>query len=193
MTDIEKIKEDLKKMLKPSRYKHSIEVSKKALELGKIYNIDLNKCYTAAILHDCAKGNEIYYKNIYNEDYKELIVKKDLKEFENPFLQHCILGYIVAKNKYKVSDKEILNAILFHTTGRINMTELEKIIYISDKVEDSRLYPEVEKIRKESFFNINNAIILSINNNIEYLIEKKQMISVKSIELRNSLLGGISE
>lgn len=193
MVNIDNIKEDLKIKLKPSRYKHTIRVVNKAVELGDIFKIDREKCYLAALLHDCAKGNEEFYKEKYELEYFKLIDEKKLKEYDNKFLQHCLLGYIVAKNLYEIRDKEILDAILFHTTGREDMTDLEKIVYLADKTEDGRDYPEVEIIRKESFLNLNNAIIISINNNIKYLIDKNQIISINSIKLRNGLLGGISE
>ena len=72
------------------------------------------------------------------------------------------------------------------------MSILEKIIYLADKTEIGRNYPEVENIRKISLTSLNNAIIVSINNNIKYLIDRNQEISVNSILLRNKLIGGIS-
>lgn len=72
------------------------------------------------------------------------------------------------------------------------MTEIEKVIYLADKTENGRDYPSVDKIREKSLINLNDAIILSINNNIKYLIENNQIISINTIKLRNELIGGIS-
>lgn len=60
--------------------------------------------------------------------------KIEITEFErnNPFLIHAKLGAFLAKDKYKVEDPEILSAITWHTTGKEDMTLLEKIIYIAD-------------------------------------------------------------
>lgn len=193
MIDYNIIDEDLKYMLKPSRYEHILRVVEKAVELGDIYRANIDKCKLAALLHDCAKGNEKHYKEKYSDIYNRLIEKKQYKEFSNPFLQHCLLGRIVAREKYEVEDEDILNAILYHTTGRVNMTIYEKIIYLADKTEDGRDYPEVDDIRKASIIDLNSAIIISINNNIKYLIDRNQEISVNSILLRNQLIGGISE
>lgn len=192
MFSFEEIKEDLKNNLKQSRYEHTLRVVKKSEEIASHFEIDIYKCKLAALLHDCAKGKEEYYKNKYILEYSNLIEKKEFEEFKNPFLEHCLIGYLVAKNHYKIEDKEVLNAILWHTTGRPGMTEIEKIIYLADKTEDGRDYPSVDKIREKSLIDLNDAIILSINNNIKYLIEKNQIISVNTIKLRNELLGGIS-
>ena len=193
MIEYNLISEDLKYMLKTSRYEHTLRVVKKAVELGSIYEVNVEKCRIAALLHDCAKGNEKHYKEKYLNIYNNLIKEEQYSEFTNPFLQHCLLGRIVAEEKYKVDDEDILNAILYHTTGRLNMTMYEKIIYLADKTEDGRDYPEVENIRKTSIMDLNSAIIISINNNIKYLIDRNQEISLNSILLRNQLIGGISE
>ena len=190
MYKFEDIKIDLQKNLKPSRYEHILRVIDKAVNLAEVYDIDKEKIKTAALLHDCAKGNEAYYKKVYNDDYNLFISKKEYKEFKNPFLEHCLLGAIVSINKYKITDKEIINSIIYHTTGRVGMSDFEKIIYLADKTESGRNYPNVEKIRKMSLIDLNNAIILSVNNTIGYLIDENQEISLKTIKLRNNLIGG---
>lgn len=192
MYNLEFILQELKSDLKESRYIHTLNVAKKAEELANIYDIDNIKATIAALLHDCAKGNEDLYIKEYLEIYDFLINKDEYKEFNNVFLRHCLIGRIVAEEKYGVVDEDILNSILYHTTGRVEMSILEKIIYLADKTEIGRNYPEVENIRKISLTSLNNAIIVSINNNIKYLIDRNQEISVNSILLRNKLIGGIS-
>ncbi|QQK07162.1 bis(5'-nucleosyl)-tetraphosphatase (symmetrical) YqeK [Miniphocaeibacter halophilus] len=192
MFSFEEIKENLKRDLKKSRYEHTLRVVNKAEEIAGKYKLDINKCKLAALLHDCGKGKEEHYKNKYISEYNKLIKKDEYVEFKNPFLEHCIIGYLVAKNHYKVEDNDVLNAILWHTTGRLGMTEIEKVIYLADKTENGRDYPSVDKIREKSLINLNDAIILSINNNIKYLIENNQIISINTIKLRNELIGGIS-
>ncbi len=193
MIDYNLIVKDLKENLKPSRYEHVLRVVKKAVELGEIYAVNIEKCRVAALLHDCAKGNEEKYKEEYFTFYNDLIKKEEYKEFLNPFLEHCLLGRIIAGEKYKVDDEDVLNSILYHTTGRVDMSIYEKIIYLADKTEMGRDYPEVDKIRKTSIKDLNSAIIISINNTIKYLIDKDQEISINSILLRNQLIGGIGE
>ena len=129
----------------------------------------------------------------YKKEFNALLSQSENRQYENPYLKHCLLGMIVAKEKYKVSDKEILNAIKEHTTGSLNMTDLAKVLYLADKTEDNRDYDGVEAIRKVSITDMDKAIVLSLNNTIKYLIEKNRTIAPESIELRNFLLGGIGE
>ena len=193
MISKDEIIKDLKVMLSKSRFEHSISVSKKAVEIGKYFGLDEETCELAGILHDCAKGNEKYYEEKYHDEFKALISQSENRQYENPYLKHCLLGMIVAKEKYKISDMEILNAIKEHTTGSLHMTELAKVLYLADKTEDNRDYDGVDEIRKVSMKNMDQAIVLSLNNTIKYLIEKNRTIAPESIELRNFLLGGIGE
>lgn len=193
MISKDEIIKDLKVMLSKSRFEHTLSVAKKAIELGKQYGLDEKSCEMAGILHDCAKGNEKYYEEKYHDEFKALISQSENRQYENPYLKHCLLGMIVAKEKYKVSDSEVLNAIKEHTTGSLNMTELAKVLYLADKTEDNRDYDGVDEIRKVSMKNMDQAIVLSLSNTIKYLIEKNRTIAPESIELRNFLLGGIGE
>lgn len=195
MIEISEIKKDLAKMLekgKHDRYDHLLRTVKKAEELSIIHNVDTDKCKLAALVHDCAKGNEKYYENSYKDEFLKLINKQELKEFAKGPLEHCVLGYIVAKEKYKIMDMDVLNAVLYHTTGRENMTDIEKVVFLADKTELKRDYPGVDEIRKQGNINLNNAIILCINNTVEFLISKNKKISINSILTRNSLIGGSS-
>lgn len=193
MISKDEIIKDLKEMLSKSRFEHTISVSKKAVEIGNKFSIDEETCEMAGLLHDCAKGNEKYYEEKYKEEYNELLSREENRQYENPFLKHCLLGMIVAKEKYKVTDSEVLNAIKEHTTGSLHMTKLAKVLYLADKTEDNRDYDGVDEIRKVSLINMDKAIVLSLNNTIKYLIEKNRTIAPESIELRNFLLGGIGE
>ncbi|CDI50238.1 metal dependent phosphohydrolase [Clostridium tetani 12124569] len=87
-----------------------------------------------------------------------------------------------------IKDQDILNAIRYHTTGRENMTMLEKIIYLSDYIEPGRKYPGVEKVRELAFQDIDKALINSFNITIKYVIEKDQVLHLDTIKGRNFLL-----
>ncbi|MDO5017850.1 MAG: bis(5'-nucleosyl)-tetraphosphatase (symmetrical) YqeK [Lagierella massiliensis] len=193
MIDKAEIIKDLKHNLSKSRYEHSVSVSKKAMEIGSRYGLDNEKLEIAGILHDCAKGQEEKYEKKYSKEFKELLKDKKNSQYTNPFLKHCLLGMIVAREKYKVKDENILNSIKEHTTGSLNMSKLSKVIYLADKTEDYRDYDGVDDIRKLSLIDMDKAIVLSLNNTINYLIENDRQIAPESIELRNFLLGGIGE
>ena len=79
--------------------------------------------------------------------------------------------------KYKVDNERVINAILYHTTGRPNMTMLDKIIYLSDYIEPGRkMIPGLTEVRKEAFTDIDHAVSLCAKNTLEYLKWQKRPI-----------------
>ncbi|MFM1536098.1 bis(5'-nucleosyl)-tetraphosphatase (symmetrical) YqeK, partial [Helcococcus ovis] len=189
--DFENIKNKLKKMLKLSRYEHVLRVNETALKLNRDLglNIDEGKIQYSCLLHDCAKNNEEYYFEMYKEKYN--LIKKEI--FRLPLLAHTILGPIVAKEEYGIEDKEILDAIRWHTTGKENMTPLEKLVFIADYIEPGRSFETVDEVRKKVYENFDLGILLSLNNQIKYLISINAIIDLNTIEARNYLQRSINE
>ncbi len=136
---------------------HSIAVAEMASNLAKKYEIDENQAYLAGILHDCVK-----YIGI--EKIKELIKENNIEVFEHemqaPKTLHAPVGAYIAKYRFGVKDKQILDAIRFHTIGRCDMTLLEKIIFISDKIEPvtreaefrTKIEPQLKKSLDHAIF-----------------------------------------
>lgn len=186
---IENLKEDLKQTLSEKRYIHSIGVMEMAMELAKIYNVDVESAQIAGLLHDNAK-------EMTDEEMLQYVKKNNIKVSETEKnsikLLHGKIGADIAKKKYGVSE-EIANAIEYHTTTNPNMDTLAKIVYVSDKIELNRKTEkydvEVErKIAKES---LDKAMLLIINDVTKYLIDQNKLIAIESIETRNKLLMSI--
>jgi predicted HD superfamily hydrolase involved in NAD metabolism len=179
------IEAQLKKELSAKRYCHTIGVVESALSLAKRYRCNLDQASTAALLHDCAK----------NFSSKELIdyadknkIKTDRITLIEPQLLHGPVGAIVAKTTYNIEEKEILNAIRYHTTGRKNMSKLEKIIYLADFIEPGRVYPGVDELRKLAFVDLDRAVIKALTNTICYVASLNGLIHERTIKARNDLL-----
>ena len=125
---IEKI---LKEMLPERRLKHSLNVAKCAVKLSGIYKYDKEKAEIAGLVHDCAK----FFTDEQVEDcVKKFNIELDPLEVNNIALSHSVIGSYVAKEVFNIDDEEIVNAIKYHTTGRENMSLLEKIIYTTDLI-----------------------------------------------------------
>ena len=179
MFEINKYKDQLIDSIGQKRFDHSVRVVETALNLNKDYNEDEIKM--AALLHDCAKNNEEEYWQIFKDNI-------DPKKLEYKQVLHSFLGAEVAKKVYNISNENVLNAIRFHTTGRENMTYLDKIVYISDAIEPKRDYPGVDKLRKLASKDLDEAILFSLNHNIEFLINKNALIHPLTIDARNYLI-----
>ena len=131
----EEILKWLKEHLSEERYIHTLGVEECAKELARMYGINPDKAAFAGLLHDCAKCMS-------NEKRLSICEKHNISvnkiERKNPFLLHAKVGSYIAMQKFHVHDSDTVNAILNHTTGRPDMSLLEKIIYVADYIEPGR-------------------------------------------------------
>ncbi len=130
------ISEFLIKSLPISRLIHTAGVMSLAERYAKRLKVDVKKARLAAMLHDVAKYFSI-------EDYPEFQIDESVPKQ----VVHQFLGEYVARNILGVDDKEVLSAVKYHTTGRKNMSVLEKIVFLADLLEEGRTYGEVEELR----------------------------------------------
>ena len=112
------------------RFDHSVNVAAEAVELAKLYGEDEEKAYTAGILHDITK-------EIPKDEQLKIIadggILLDDVQKNAPKLWHSISGSVYIQTELGITDSDIINAVRYHTTGRANMSLLEKIIYIENK------------------------------------------------------------
>ena len=151
------------------RYYHTIGVIEMALTLNNVHNLNISqeKLILASAFHDIAKllDKETMWDILTKHYASELALLKDY-----PQIWHSFVGKIYAKEKYGIDDPEILNAIKYHTTGHKNMTELEKIIFVSDYIEKiTRKEQEMIETRNIAFKNLDQAVVKVLENTILYL------------------------
>ena len=185
----EKIDEYLKNTLREKRYIHTKNVVKTAIELAKIHNISEEKARIGALAHDSAK-------NMSDEDLKEIIDKNNIKlttyEIDAKQIWHAIVAPIVGKELFEIEDEEILSAMRWHTTGKEDMSKLDKIIYLADMIEPSRDFEGVDEIRKLAKSDLDLAMLSALTHTIKYLIERNQIIDINTIKARNYLIKNIN-
>lgn len=163
------IRKKLKKKLEPYRYEHTLSVSYTAMALAMRYGCDLEKAELAGLLHDCARqfDNQTIYEKCLE---KGIPVTKD--EEKNKVLLHAKYGSYMAEHKYQITDPEILSAIRYHTTGKPDMTLLEKIIYIADYIEPRRNKADnLDSMRQLAFVDIDQALTEIMQGILVYLNE----------------------
>lgn len=169
-----KIRKKLEKQLDSKRYEHTLGVAYTAGALAMCNQTDIEKALTAGLLHDCAKclSNE---KRI-SICQKENITITKIEE-KNPFLLHAKVGRYLAEKQFHITDEDILNAILYHNTGRPGMSLLEKIIYVADYIEPGRKHaPDLPKIRHLAFQNLDAALVWILKNTLGYLNDCNALI-----------------
>ena len=137
--------------------------------LAMRYGANIEKAMTAGLLHDCGKYCSAKEQLKLCEKYK--ITLTDL-EHSMPALIHAKLGAYLAENEYGIKDREVLDAITYHTTGRPEMTMLEKILYIADYIEPMRYKASrLPEIRKLAFEDLDECMYEILKDTLEYLEE----------------------
>lgn len=173
----------VKQHLPEKRYIHTIGVMETAIELAKKYGCDERKAELAGIFHDYAKYRPV-------EEMRQVIIKErmpqELLKFHSE-LWHGPVGAFLVKKEVGISDEEILHAIRYHTTGRPNMTVLEKVVFLADYIEPNRSFPGVEQVRELSKDNLNLAVLQAVSNTVQFLLKKNQLIYPQTIETYNDL------
>ena len=165
--DIRKIRKAMEKALDPKRYEHTLGVAYTAAALAMRYGDDVNNAILAGMLHDCAKCLTNEKRLSICEKYNIAVNEAERK---NPYLLHAKVGSFLAMKKYGVTDKDVINAILNHTTGRPGMSLLEKIIWIADYIEPGRKQaPNLPLVRKLAFEDLDQALLTALRDTLEYL------------------------
>lgn len=156
-----------------------------AEKLAKVYGCDKYKARLAGLIHDCGKIEND--RELLKMAFEFGIIHDDVEDV-NIALLHGPLGAEIAKNEFEIKDLEILNAIRYHTTGKENMSLLEKIIYIADYIEPNRDFPLVEEIRRLAFLDLDKAILLAMDNTIKYVVDNGWVLDTETVKARNFLL-----
>ncbi|MCE9654621.1 bis(5'-nucleosyl)-tetraphosphatase (symmetrical) YqeK [Clostridium celatum] len=185
MWEIDKIKDYVKENLKVGRYNHTLGVVNTAVELAKVFGEDQKKAEIAALCHDVAKNMDLEQlrKIIDEENITLSIDEENTKE-----IWHSIAGPIIAKNIFKINDEEILSAMRWHTTGKENMSNLDKIVYLADLIEPSREFDGIDEIRSISYKSLDLAMIKALTHTTIYLLNKGYAVDINTIKARNYLL-----
>ncbi|MDO4471563.1 MAG: bis(5'-nucleosyl)-tetraphosphatase (symmetrical) YqeK [Bacillota bacterium] len=178
----EKILEYIRMNLKESRLQHTYRVAETAVAMARREGADVRKAEIAALLHDCAR-------NLPPEKLNSLVEESGLPDRyrDNVNLSHSKVGAAFAGRLFNIDDREILDAISYHTTGRCRMTTLEKIVFLADAIEPGRDYPGVEAIRDAAEESLDRGCLKSLEGTIEFLKAADKFIDNDTIEAFNDI------
>ena len=155
----EEIKAVLKSRMNEHRYAHSLNVAKRAVVLAEKNGADAEKARFAGLIHDICKG-------ISNEELLEIIksagIELDEDTQKSPALWHSVAGAIYCEHELGVTDEDVLNAVRYHTSGRGNLSMLEKVVYMADLTSEERNYPDAEYTRNLTDKNLDEGIAYGV-------------------------------
>lgn len=187
--NLESLREATRKQMPDKRWKHTLGVVATAIKLAKRFGGNPDKAELAALLHDYSKAWPI---DRMEEIIRQQQLPEELLHFDKE-LWHAHVGAWAVQTEHQISDEEVLNAIRYHTSGRVNMTQLDKIICLADYMEPGRDFPGVGKIRELAKHNIEEALVAGFDSTIELLIERGKRIFPLTVLARNDLLGQLKE
>lgn len=188
-SDIESLESDLRNVYlsgeeNEARYAHSVGAMSTARRLAERYKVDPEKAAKAALMHDMVKKLDV---KTLRKHIKSRNIDVSDEEMEAGVTLHGIVAGDLCKILYGF-DEEMCSAIANHTMGKENMTMLEKIVFIADKIEPTRDNPYVDEVRERAYFDIDEAIIHSIDGTINYNIFMRNVILEGSIKTRNYII-----
>lgn len=182
--DKDALLEVLKNRLNPKRFAHVLGVAETAMKYAKLYGADIEKAEIAGLLHDCTKDYDYETQLKLLETYGCPARDEDKTK---PII-HSVTAPVSAKYDFGIDDKEILNALRYHTTGRAGMTLLDKIIYVADFTEPTRDYSDVDFYREKAEKDLDEALFLGMKWIIRDKIDNDRFLHPDSIKMFNSML-----
>ncbi len=181
--DIKEIETDLSNKLSKKRFIHTLGVVNSAMYLAKKYGANIEDAHLAALLHDCAKEIPLL-------EMRDLVADLpcDQDMLHSGALLHGLAGMVLANTQYGVTNPDILEAIRVHTTGKENMSKLDKIIFLADYIEPNRKFPGVNDIRLSAEQSLDAGVLCGFDMTIRHLIDSGDSIYPLTILSRNDLL-----
>ncbi|WP_334077320.1 bis(5'-nucleosyl)-tetraphosphatase (symmetrical) YqeK [Paenibacillus sanfengchensis] len=171
------------------RWKHVEGVMQAAAELANRYGADPVKADLAALLHDLAK--------FWPVERQEAVIRENNLNAEllkhDKQLLHAEVAAFISQRDYGVDDPEVLDAVRYHTSGRVGMTKMDKIVCLADYIEPGRDFPGVERIRELAEVNLEEALLAGFDSTISFLLEKKKTIFPLTVLARNDLIAELKK
>ncbi len=184
MENFEKVYNIVKNKLSEKRFYHSVCTMERCVEYAKIYGVDEEKAKLVGIAHDIVKETP---KELRIEEANRYGVNLDEIEKKSLALVHAKVGAEICKKEFGFTE-DMVNAIKYHTTGRENMTILEKITYLADATGKDREYEESKIAYELTKKDIDEALIYFFKKTIEWTIQDNKLLHPDTIKAYNYLI-----
>lgn len=173
-----------KKALSEKRFQHTVNVKKLAVKLAKRHGEDPERAALAAYLHDVAK--EMPKDELLQILRDNAIMANNAAERPAP-VWHGVCAAILAEKYWGVRDREVLDAVACHTTGRPGMTKLDKILFLADMTSAERDWPGVKNLRKLAKKDLDAAMLAGLEQTVGFVKSSKKPVDVMSVRAYEDL------
>lgn len=171
--------------LTAKRFAHTLAVAYTARNLARIHHVNLYQAELAGILHDCAKCLPLKEMQRITREHA---LTGDEEILASGNLLHAIAGAWLARERYGVQDRDVIQAIASHTTGKERMTRLDMAVYIADKIEPTReSYPLLDKVRMLSAFSLEKALLASMEGTVNHVQKGSKKVHPQTLATLNWL------
>lgn len=164
--DLVQLRALIRPRMDDDRYRHSLCVEQRAVELARRYGADEKQAAAAGILHDICKQMD---KETLLQIMADCATIKDIDFVNQPQLLHSYAGAEYLRRELGFTDEDLLNAVRYHTTGRAGMSLLEQIIYLADLTSAERDYPDAEELRQLT----DQSLEAGMRYALAYIVEKQ--------------------
>nr|WP_137636621.1 bis(5'-nucleosyl)-tetraphosphatase (symmetrical) YqeK [Loigolactobacillus binensis] len=178
----------ISEQLSASRFAHVQRVEQTAIKLAKKYGADVQRASIAGLVHDYAKQRP-------DQEFKRIIRQQQLDPdllTANNGIWHGVVGAYLVEQELGIHDTQILNAVRRHTIGAVEMTALDKIIFVADFIEPGRDFPGIEQARAAANESLDAGVRFEISNTLKFLLAKQVNIYPKTIDTYNAWVAGKS-
>ncbi|MFW6278829.1 MAG: bis(5'-nucleosyl)-tetraphosphatase (symmetrical) YqeK [Bacillota bacterium] len=181
------IKQELSKYL----FQHCLAVADTAEKLAQRYELDIEKTRAAALLHDVAKEkNKEELMVLISNDFDQIGWQIDETERQLLPVLHAPAAVPIIINKLGIKDREILEAVRYHTIGSPDMGKIAQILYLADMIAPGRNFPGIENLREQATYDLNLALISACDKSLRYNLAHRRIIHPNTLLFRNNLLKG---
>ena len=167
---MEELEAEVIALLNPNRVAHVLGCRDCAIELARLYGENEVDAARAGLLHDITKAIDGPLQLTLCAEYGIVL---DTFSKAYPKTLHALTGSLVAERIFG-ENEDVVRAICHHTTGRANMTLLEKIIYIADYVERNRNFPGVEEMRAMAYTDLDKAVLMGLESAVAHVKRQGQ-------------------
>jgi len=182
---VEELIQTLKLLVTPRRLRHIYSCCNFARKLAKLHRVDEQKVTVACLAHDAFRdvpaSKLLKIARAYGIETNEM-------ELAHPVLLHGKVAAEYLKRRFKIEDQEILEAVSAHTSGKPYMSEIAKIVFLADSLEETRVYEGVEDLRKLAEQDLDEAVIQTLRSKICYAVKKEYLLFPQTVEMWNWLL-----
>jgi predicted HD superfamily hydrolase involved in NAD metabolism len=186
---LEELIQRTREQMPSRRWDHTQGVRQSAVKLAARFGADPERADLAALLHDYCKywpvDKQIAAYNSYG-------LPEDVLDYD-PQLLHGPLAAEIARAQLGVADREVLDAVRYHTSGRVSMTLMDKIVCLADYIEPGRDFPEVSRMRELAENHLNEALLAGFDSTIQFLVNKGKKIYPQTLYARNGLIDELKQ